>query len=512
MFGHLLIAVIWIALAMSLFLGVYALFRGQSTKNYYLILMQTMIAAFLFGYILELTSTNVEEAYLGLKIMDATSSFLSVFVFFFVADFCNIKIRPIVIKFLMLLVPSFLTVLMWTGDLHRLIYRGYYFTLELNQHINFSPGILYFLTYLYPLLCLALCLALLIYQMFKWKNKYRKQLLLLMICIAVPFLGDFFYYITFLSGMNKYQMYFTPFSLVIMSFLLYLGVMRFNIFEIISMATSTAMEHIKEGFVLVDEHNNYLYSNPAAIGIVPGISAVARGDSIFLAEDWPDELGDLKRESVEFSVTAKEPKYFRASINPVFLKGENLKAKIILIADVTDSVNLMKELESAAYIDSLTGLYNRKHFLKLATVDIERAIRMNQTIYTGMLDLDFFKKVNDTYGHAAGDLILKTTAGIIRQTIRSYDLLGRFGGEEFVLLFTDLEPTEAFTLMQRIRENMESSITVYEGVEIRITCSIGFAEFVKNDSLENAIKNADEALYIAKNSGRNQVQLYCSSS
>jgi len=506
--AYLLITVIWISLALSIFLGAYALFRGQSTKKNYLILMQAMISTFLFGYILELISNNKEEAYLGLKIMDVSSSFLSVFVFFFVADFCNVKIRPVIIKILMLSVPSLLAVFMWTGDLHLLIYRGCYFTLELNHHIDFSPGPLYFLTNLYPLFCLVLCLALLIHQMFKWKNKYRKQLLILLICIAVPLLGDFFYYIAFVSGMNKYQFYFTPFSLVIMSFLLYLGIMRFNIFEIISMATSTAMEHIKEGFVLIDEHNNYLYSNPAAIVIIPGISKVTRGDSIFLAEGWPDELGDLKRESVEFSVKENGPKYFRASINPVFSKGQNLKAKIILIADITDSVNLMKELESAAYIDSLTGLYNRKHFLKLATVDIERAIRMNQTIYTGMLDLDFFKKVNDTYGHAAGDLILKATAGIIHNTIRSYDLLGRFGGEEFVLLCTDLEPSEAFTLMERIRENMEDSITVYEGVEIKITCSIGLAKFDRNDSLESAIKNADEALYVAKNSGRNQVQLY----
>jgi diguanylate cyclase (GGDEF)-like protein len=161
-----------------------------------------------------------------------------------------------------------------------------------------------------------------------------------------------------------------------------------------------------------------------------------------------------------------------------------------------------------AYMDSLTGLYNRKHFYKLANVDIERALRTNRSIYAAMLDLDFFKNINDTHGHAAGDAVLRTTAGVIRQTIRSYDLLGRYGGEEFVLLITDLDGPVTRRLMERIRENMERCVTNYEGAELKVTCSIGLAKFSEGDSLEAAIKKADDALYAAKNSGRNRVMLY----
>jgi diguanylate cyclase (GGDEF)-like protein len=125
-----------------------------------------------------------------------------------------------------------------------------------------------------------------------------------------------------------------------------------------------------------------------------------------------------------------------------------------------------------------------------------------------MLDLDFFKNVNDTYGHAAGDLILKTTAGIIRHTIRSYDLVGRYGGEEFVLLITGLDSGEAYRLVERIRENMEQNIAVYEGTEIRVNCSIGLARYLETDTLETAVKKADDALYVAKKSGRNNVKIY----
>jgi diguanylate cyclase (GGDEF)-like protein len=327
--------------------------------------------------------------------------------------------------------------------------------------------------------------------------------------MSIPLVVYGIYYLTILSKLNPSHIYFVPHSVAIMSICLYLGVMRFNIFELISMATASAMAYSREGFVLVDEDDYYLYSNPAAKKMIPGISRLTKGESVFSAGGWPDELRDIQNSLVNFPVAGeKSTSYFRASISPILTKHGKLMAKIILMGEITDTINLMKDLENAAYEDSLTGLYKRKHFLELADTEIERALRMNQSIYIGMLDLDFFKKINDTYGHAAGDMVLKTTAGVIRQTIRAYDLIGRYGGEELVFLFTDLEEAEAFCLMERIRENMGLSSTSYEGMGLRVTCSIGFAKLVENDTLEDSIKKADEALYAAKNAGRDQVKLY----
>jgi diguanylate cyclase (GGDEF)-like protein len=311
-----------------------------------------------------------------------------------------------------------------------------------------------------------------------------------------------------ITGVYRYQFYFTPLSLAISNFFLYREVMQPNVFEIITMATETAMEYIKEGFILVDTNNNFLLSNPAAAEILPGIFLLMKGEPIFSTLGWPEELKNLGKDAVEFSRDGENTRYFRASIGPVYGRDKAQVAKIILLADITDSVNLMKELENAAYIDGLTGLYNRKHFAELANADVERAQRLNQTIYTAMLDLDFFKKVNDTYGHAAGDIVLKTTAGVIRQTIRAYDLLCRYGGEEFALLILDLNALEAFNLVERIRDNIESTVINYEGIEIKITCSIGIANFLRTDTLESSIKKSDEALYAAKHSGRNQVKIF----
>jgi diguanylate cyclase (GGDEF)-like protein len=288
----------------------------------------------------------------------------------------------------------------------------------------------------------------------------------------------------------------------------HLSLMDYQKIEVISAATVTAMEHIKEGFILVDADNKYLSANPAATNMLHGILKLAKGESIFSAEGWPKELQINVNTSIEFSVTDGSTRYFKAGISPVFDKNNSHIAMIILIADITTNVNFVKELEKAAYTDALTGLYNRKHFIELAEAEIKRTARMNQLLYTAMLDFDFFKNINDTYGHSAGDMVLKTTADIIHNNIRSYDLLCRYGGEEFAILFTVNNENEVFDVAERIREGIRHCVMKYEGNEIRVTCSIGLAKFLKNDTLEASIRKADEALYAAKNAGRNLVKTH----
>jgi len=476
--------------------------------------MQCMVIVYLFGYLMELASTNAEEAYGAIKVLYMGASFVGTFAFFFAADFCNVKLHAVFVKALMIVISLAITILVWTARFHNLLFLNYSFQTEFVNSFVFTPGSVYPITRAYTTVCMIMAAALLFFQIKKWKGNYRKQLFTILVCLVIPSVTDTVFYICVITGVYRYQLYFTPIALAIMNFFLYREIMQFNVFEIISMATETALENIKEGFILVDVNNNFLSANPAATEILPGIYILMNGESIFTTLGWPEELKDLGKDTVEFSIVSENPKviektsYFRASISPVYARNKAQVARVILLADITDSVRLMKELENAAYIDGLTGIYNRKHFSELANADVERALRFNQTIYTAMLDIDFFKKVNDTYGHAAGDMVLKAIAGIIQQTIRAYDLLCRYGGEEFALLILDINSTEAFSLMERIRENIESMIIRYEGVDIKITCSIGLAEFLRTDTLESSIKKSDEALYTAKNSGRNQVKVF----
>jgi len=504
----ILFVIVCVTLAMSLFAGSITLFRSPSYKKNYFLLMQSMVILCLLGYLLELTSTNVEEAFGATKVLYVGTAFVGTFAFFFAADFCNVKLHAVFVRALMIAISSAITILVWTSNYHDLIYLNPRFETEFVHSFIFTPGPLYPIARSYTTISMGMAVALLGFQMKKWKGGYRKQLFTILVCLVIPLVIDVIFYVSVITGVNKYQIYFTSPALAIMNFFLYREVMQPNVFEIISVATETAMEYIKEGFILVDIDNNYLLSNPAATEILPGVLLIMKGDSIFSALGWPTELKDLGKETVEFNTSGKNTRYFRASIGPVYAKNRVQVARIILLTEITDSVRLMKELENAAYIDGLTGLYNRKHFAELVNAEVERAQRLNQTIYTAMLDLDFFKNVNDTYGHIAGDVVLKITAGVIRQTIRAYDLLCRYGGEEFALLILDLDVMDALNLLERIRENIESAEISYEGIDIKITCSIGLASFLRTDTLESSIKKSDEALYAAKNSGRNQVKMF----
>lgn len=164
-----------------------------------------------------------------------------------------------------------------------------------------------------------------------------------------------------------------------------------------------------------------------------------------------------------------------------------------------------KVLETLANKDGLTGLTNRRHFMIAADAELQRAHRYRRPVTIGMADIDFFKKVNDTYGHAAGDSVLQAFAELTRDTLRQSDLVCRYGGEEFAFLLPESPLSEAAQLGERYRARCESAdITLPDGRNIRVTMSMGLAD-ASNCALDEALKRADEALYAAKAQGRNRV-------
>ncbi|MDR2471324.1 MAG: sensor domain-containing diguanylate cyclase [Treponema sp.] len=188
----------------------------------------------------------------------------------------------------------------------------------------------------------------------------------------------------------------------------------------------------------------------------------------------------------------------------------DLNKNLYLAVDKINTTAIKAEvLEKFAYTDALTGLYNRRHFMELAQSALEKSRRFNTPCYLMILDLDFFKKINDTYGHLAGDEVLKNAALVMKNAIRAYDLLARYGGEEFVVLVSEAGKEEAvLNLAERIRESIAATPCVYNCIKITCTVSIGVAETFPDCTVESLIGRADKGLYQAKESGRNQVILY----
>lgn len=185
---------------------------------------------------------------------------------------------------------------------------------------------------------------------------------------------------------------------------------------------------------------------------------------------------------------------------------ETVKSEIALMAKIR---NLYAQTKYLSITDGLTSLYNRRYFFENIEREFERAKRYKSDLSIAMLDIDFFKKINDTYGHQAGDIVLKDLAKILTKTLRKTDLIFRYGGEEIIILLPETSLQQALIPLERLRKLIENRIINYAENQFIYTISIGIAEktedILNNDEL---IACADKALYCAKNSGRNQIKLY----
>jgi diguanylate cyclase (GGDEF)-like protein/PAS domain S-box-containing protein len=196
---------------------------------------------------------------------------------------------------------------------------------------------------------------------------------------------------------------------------------------------------------------------------------------------------------------------FPALLSGQLLQFEGEAALLVSAVDMTQQKKVEAQLRELATLDALTGCFNRRHFLELGSTEVERAARYSRPVSVAMMDADHFKNINDCFGHAEGDRALRAIAEACRRTMRKSDVFGRFGGEEFIVLFveTELEPARLAT--ERMLAEVAALTLEHEGVPIPLTLSAGVAERRDNETLEALIKRADDALYLAKKEGRNRV-------
>ncbi|WP_372966634.1 diguanylate cyclase [Marinobacter sp.] len=201
------------------------------------------------------------------------------------------------------------------------------------------------------------------------------------------------------------------------------------------------------------------------------------------------------------------------TISPLTNTTGHVDKVCLLIYDVTEFASSKRALERAneqlaklSMTDRLTGLLNRGTWENLVDTEFERYRRYNQPTVLVLFDIDHFKAVNDTYGHLAGDEVIRHTAQITRSSIRQSDSAGRYGGEEFGLILPETDTENARILCERIRENIEKSTVNTTAGDIQYTISVGIAQLTEGpENYMQWMQKADEALYKAKEGGRNRV-------
>ncbi|WP_370231072.1 GGDEF domain-containing protein [Marinobacter nauticus] len=213
-------------------------------------------------------------------------------------------------------------------------------------------------------------------------------------------------------------------------------------------------------------------------------------------------------------ITGTEEYMFQnLTISPITAPNGEVEKVCLLIYDVTEFASSKRALERAneqlaklSMTDRLTGLLNRGTWENLVDAEYERFRRYGQATSLVMFDIDHFKPVNDTYGHLAGDEVIRHTAEVTRNNIRQSDSAGRYGGEEFGIILPETDAENARVICERIREAIENSTVSTTAGDIRYTVSMGIAQLTETpENYMQWMQKADEALYKAKESGRNKV-------
>jgi diguanylate cyclase (GGDEF)-like protein len=221
-------------------------------------------------------------------------------------------------------------------------------------------------------------------------------------------------------------------------------------------------------------------------------------------ENWIDEIESQKCNKVVM-VDKKDDthKVFMVKLTPFILEEENIKEYVITLTDITILEEQREKLAILATTDQLTQVSNRAKFKIILEKEIQRYQRENSIFSIIFFDIDFFKKINDTYGHNEGDNVLRDLSNLVSENIRSSDTIARWGGEEFIILCIDSNLENSILIAEKLRKIIEE----YDfGLPTNVTCSFGVSEYISDESQECFIKRADNGLYKAKESGRNRVE------
>lgn len=245
------------------------------------------------------------------------------------------------------------------------------------------------------------------------------------------------------------------------------------------------------------------YSQAELIGKNTNIFKSGKHSKNFYKRLWDTLLEAKKYKNVLINRT-KEGKliYLDTIITPVLNESGTIESFVSTAKDITNELKTKKRLKKLATIDTLTKVANRYELDKKINYHLQLANRYNTSFAILMFDIDFFKNVNDTYGHYIGDVVLKKTVKLLLKNIREIDEIGRWGGEEFIIILSALGYEDALKKAEELRIIVENNLI--EG-KYKITTSVGVSLYQKNDTKDSIVSRADNALYKAKKRGRNCV-------
>lgn len=473
------------------------------------------VAVYSLGYAIEISHTDIENILMAINLEYIGLVFLPSLLMFFALHIVRGKSVSKGVMAGLLLIPVITLVIVFTQRHHNLFYiNPHVVDSDLFSALSFERGLWYYVYIVFQQACALSAVVLLTKHALHQEKRKRKQTIMIVIGALVPITSGMAYYLGFIP----YKLDVGPFSFTITGVIFAITIFKMGFLELVPAARELAMDAIKDALIVVDGENIIQDFNQAALKL-PGGGKIKIGDSLEDISSLDEYLQPLLKsevEQIEFSNEYKDngKRYYQARAYQVRNHQNHIYGMAILVQDVTDTARLLRKLSYQANVDGLTGILNRRELMQQAEKEIEISCKSNIPLGIILIDLDHFKNINDTYGHIVGDEVLKKVVVCLRSGLRSIDILGRYGGEEFLILLPGVDVEKSLIVAERLRKEIQDHDFLINGVKVKLTASFGIhVNKPETDGLDVSIEKilaaADRALYKAKVAGRNQVA--CSS-
>ena len=501
---HLLSSLLLLSAFSTLLLGLQIIRLKKIKEKKYFFFLLISCSLYAFGYCLEIQGNTLEWIHKSLIVEYAGISFMPAFLILFALSY-TIDTDTIPLIKIVLFSISFITfILMITEPHHTLLHKNHSIDYSGPFPIfSFDKGIWYWvhITYINSAVLISNVIFLKMY--FKSHARYKTQGLILFFSSLIPWIAFMIYLLEFIS----WPVDINPFAFTLMSLIIYLGSKDQNILEIVPIARDTVFENIYDAVIVLDTKGIIVDYNRAAEYLLGKEKIIGTSIQSILKKYFDDNtVIDIANIDSFNEVTINNKVFNIRHISFTNKKGQNIGSAFIL-RDITEYKLLTQKLHELAVTDDLTGISNRRHFFDNASRELFRSKRASRPLSIIMFDIDHFKSVNDTYGHAVGDNVLKKIAARISSNLRSLDIYARYGGEEFIICLPETTLEDAKNVAERLRIIVEETIMQdTNNNDFKVTVSLGVAALSHDsDALEQIIEQADKALYKAKQGGRNRV-------
>lgn len=409
----------------------------------------------------------------------------------------------------LLAIPFISLIMVVTNDIHHFHYRVFEIDPILGEpYVHQEIGIWYIIHGIFTFGCMFVSFLLVLIHWKETTKAYRQQLIALMCGQLIPMITAFIY----LLGLTPQGVDPVPMVLWASSFLYLWSINSSRLFRVMPVAKDAIFHSINDGVIVLDESARLIEFNQACNKVFPQLTRSMIGRDI--GETWLEVTGQPMPFTLEAVVNTQDIEIVLSDhtyqVRVTELQHVNHgKGLLLIFTDITELKELQRQLEQLAFYDELTQIYNRRAFFQQCNQAYSEARESSSAFTVILMDIDHFKNVNDTYGHAIGDQLLVHVVKVCQSVLKKGELFARYGGEEFVLALKDSTLLEGQALANLLCNSVESQPLMTTEGAIRATISCGVAEGTKGqETLYQLLNNADKALYAAKQAGRNRVHVF----